>query len=95
MVVNISSLVDGFDTNAQGQIIFDYVIDRLSDETSITLDFKDVFSITSSFANTSVVQLLDVLGESDFRAKIKLVNANKQVAQLLRLRLTSEAKKAA
>ncbi|CUH46338.1 STAS-like domain-containing protein [Ruegeria atlantica] len=95
MVVYIRDIVDGCDTNAQGAVLSALLDANLSKMQSVTLDFTDVFNVTSSFVNTAFVDLMDRHDLAQFKQHVKLRNVNRQIATLVKSRLASmEAKSA-
>lgn len=95
MVITVSKLTNSFDTNAQGHLLFDAVKKALTASEVVTIDFSGVFSVTSSFTNSSIVQLLLDLGKDKFAKRIVLTGANRQVRDMVLSRLSSETKQAA
>ncbi|WP_367317982.1 STAS-like domain-containing protein [Loktanella salsilacus] len=57
----------------------------------LTLDFSGVSNITSSFVNSSFVQLADDFGYDKVKSTIVIKGVNRQIANILRNRMTRMA----
>lgn len=54
-------------------------------------DFSGVTNVTSSFVNAAFVALLGSMSFDDVRQRMKIVNANRQVAGMIRERMRIES----
>lgn len=93
MVVSIIALVSSCDTSAQGRIIYNEVSKAMSTETRFTVDFVGVSNMTTSFVNTAFVPLLHSFPFDVVKERMAVVGANRQVATLLRDRMSKESKR--
>lgn len=91
MVMYVKSLVDGCDTNDQGMKIYDLLSPMIRQGVSVDLDFFGVSNVTSSFVNSSLVQLIDDFGYDRVRSVVNIKGVNKQIGTLLRDRMTKLA----
>lgn len=91
MVVSVRNLVKGCDTNDQGIVIYKLVSSYFKSGTSITLDFSGITNVTSSFVNSSFVQLIDDFGYDHVRSLLVIKGVNNQIGRLLRERMTKIA----
>lgn len=91
MVMNVKKLVSGCDTNDQGNVVYKYVALNLRENKSVSLDFSGVSNVTSSFVNSSFVQLVDDFGYDTVRTLIALKGVNSQIANMLKDRMAKIA----
>lgn len=74
-----------------GQQVYQAVTPPLARGEHVVLSFAGVAVVTSSFANTALVPLLDLVGADALRERLALRDLRPAVARLLRQRLASEA----
>lgn len=74
-----------------GQQVYQAVAPQLARGEHVALSFAGVPVVTSSFANTALVPLLDLVGADSLRERLALRDLRPAVARLLRQRLASEA----
>lgn len=91
MVKNVKNLVDGCDTNDQGAVVYGYVAKSLRKGQSVGLDFSGISNVTSSFVNSSFVQLVDDFGVDAVRSLLVLKGVNSQISNMLRSRMMKVA----
>jgi hypothetical protein len=91
MVMNVKNIVSGCDTNDQGAVIYDFVAKSLKKGQPVGLDFSGVSNITSSFVNSSFVQLVDDFGIDSVRSLLALKGVNSQIGNMLRDRMMKVA----
>lgn len=91
MVMNVKKLVSGCDTNDQGNVIYKYVASNLRENKPVSLDFSDVSNVTSSFVNSSFVQLVDDFGYDTVRTLLALKSVNSQIGNMLKDRMAQVA----
>ena len=91
MVMSVKNLVSGCDTNDQGNTVYRYVAMCLREKKSVSLDFSGVSNVTSSFVNSSFVQLVDDFGYDNVRALLVLKSVNSQIGNMLKDRMTKVA----
>jgi hypothetical protein len=87
MVMKVQNLVDGCDTNDQGAVVYKFVATCLRKNSAVTLDFSGVSNVTSSFVNSSFVQLVDDFGFNSVKSLLVLKGVNSQIGRLLRDRM--------
>lgn len=90
MVISIKALVVGCDTSAQGAIVYDQLVKAMRKSDAVALDFDGILNITTSFANTAFVPLLDEFSFDEIKARLVVRNANRQIANMLRDRMSKE-----
>lgn len=93
MVISIKALVASGDTAAQGFVVYDKLFKALRTGVPVTVDFTGVMNITSSFANTAFVPLLDDFSFETIKAHLIVRGANRQIANMIRERMSKESAK--
>lgn len=91
MVVKVKNLVVGCDTNDQGAAVYSVVADKLRKDAAIVLDFSGITNVTSSFVNSSFVQLADDFGVDVVKSCVTLRGVNGQIGRMLQDRLMKVA----
>lgn len=89
MVINVSSLITHCYTYEEGLILSKAIIDALSTEKKIQLSFKGINAISSSFINGAFIPVIKNIGLSSFMEKIKIIDSNKTINEVIKLRLMS------
>jgi hypothetical protein len=90
VVISVKALVAGGDTAAQGCIVYDKLCAELQASNTVTVDFTGIMNITSSFANTAFVPLLDHFSFDAIKARLVIQGANRQISNMLRDRMSKE-----
>jgi len=93
MVVVIKDKVNSCDTAAQGAVVFSVLLDALNKGAQVTVDFRDVLNVTSSFVNVAFIPLLATHDFSTIRRLMVIVNANRQIANMIKQRMAIESEK--
>lgn len=86
--IRVADLVSACDTNDQGAVLQDAIRSALDAGQDVQVDFAGVANITTSFANTGLFDLVPALGLDQFKARIAVANATKQIGDLLRWRMS-------
>lgn len=94
MVIRVSKLVQGCDTNDDGVIVNRAIVVGLKSPHMVTLDFSGIHNATSSFVNSAFVALLQDFSLAEIRTRLKIVGANRQIASLIRDRMRIEGSRA-
>ena len=93
MVVLVRKIVEACDSTVQGQKIYEVISSDLFAGRDVTLDFAGVHGMTSSFLNSAFIPLLDKVPFSAVKAHMHVRNANRQVSNMLRDRMTVHAER--
>lgn len=75
--IHINQLVDGFSTNAEGSILYQEIVRNLDTHGSISVSFRNVTPVSSSFLNSSFGSLIEELTFDQFKSKISIVSCSK------------------
>lgn len=93
MVISIKALVASGDTAAQGVAVYATIVEAMRRGGKVTVDFEGIMNITSSFANTAFVPLLDEFSFGTIKARLVVRGANRQIANMLRDRMSKESER--
>jgi hypothetical protein len=95
MVVKVLDIVEACDTNPQGDRVRSAILDQLAKYDIVHLDFSGVTNVTSSFVNSALIELLPKLGIQSVKSRVAIKHVNRQIANMIKDRFTSEEKTAA
>ena len=84
MVIRALDHVRRCDTAEEGVILNQVLRSALLGEGEVRLSFDRVYDLTSSFANTSIVALLDEHSETYIKSHLRIVDATQQIADMIR-----------
>ncbi|GGI43222.1 hypothetical protein GCM10008018_00980 [Paenibacillus marchantiophytorum] len=87
----VKEYVEGCHTNQDGENIFSVIAPLLKNGQTVTLSFKDIYSVSYSFLNSALVPLLDDISFDNLKKLLKIVDSNKFINQLIISRLNQEA----
>ncbi len=93
MVLVISSIVTSCDTNAQGEIVQQKILQSLKHEEIVTLDFSGITNVTSSFINSALISLMPLYDVMTIKKRIQVKRANRQIGTMIKDRFLSEQKR--
>jgi len=88
--IEITKVTDSYLTNVDGDLIFNKIIEDFEKNNQITVSFKGISGINSSFVNSAFIQLLD---EYDFRyikRNLSFIDSNRQINNLIKSRFSFE-----
>jgi hypothetical protein len=91
MVTRVRDIVDGCNTNADGDAVFRFVLESLKSGMDVVLDFSEVTNVTTSFVNSSFVRLAEELSFDALKRHVRLIATNRQVANLIQERVRKVA----
>lgn len=82
-LINLSSEFEALATRKTGQVARERLIDLLSDDDRVTIDFG-LSSISPSFADEFIGILAKDMGLNNFKSKVKLVNVSDSSKTIIR-----------
>ncbi len=94
MVIRIADLVTSCDTTQQGEVVLATLRKSFTINGPVTVSFAGIGTATSSFVNAALVDLMDSVPFSDIKARLKIVDSSRQINEMIRHRLTTEAARA-
>lgn len=95
MVIEVSRHLSGCDTNEQGDVLFGLMRERLEAHGRVEVSFQGILSASSSFVNSAFVPLLETLSFDDVKRQVRIIQANPQIADMIRKRMAFESARAA
>ncbi|MCM3404270.1 STAS-like domain-containing protein [Cytobacillus oceanisediminis] len=91
--INILDHVEKCYSNADGDVIY-YEIKKAFDHNSpVTVSFKGVTSLNSSFVNSAFIELLNDFDFSYIRQNLKFTNSTAQINSIIKNRFSFEVNK--
>ncbi|MDD3757681.1 MAG: STAS-like domain-containing protein, partial [Advenella sp.] len=93
MKIYILDYVSQCQTNDDGEKIFNIIYPYIKRHKDITLSFKGVTSIPSSFVNSAFIALLDYAPFDDIKRHLKFSDTNSQMNSMIKERFSFEIKK--
>jgi len=93
MVVNVLDHVQRCFTNQDGEVIRGIILDAFSNDEKITISFKDIDGVNSSFINSALIELLDKYEFDFIKNNLVFVNTTKQINEMIRSRFSFEVNK--
>lgn len=82
--IPVRAILAGCDTNDQGAALQALMAQGLAAGKIVTVDFAGVPNVTSSFVNTAFVDLLDDVPYVTFKARLRIVHANRQICTIIK-----------
>jgi hypothetical protein len=90
MVIRALDLVRQCYSQDDGQKVFDVLLPRLKRGERIELSFDGVDTVPSSFINTALIHLLDVLPFETIKSSLRFVNTTRQINDMIKSRFDFE-----
>ncbi|OMF37419.1 hypothetical protein BK133_05020 [Paenibacillus sp. FSL H8-0548] len=90
MVVVVQDIVQGCHTNQDGDVVYNEIYQTIIDGQTVTVSFKGVSSVTSSFLNSAFIPLLDRSDLDHVKRNLKFVDSNKSINEMIIRRFKQE-----
>jgi len=90
MVIRALDVVRQCYSQDDGQKVFEALYPRLKRGERVELSFDGVDTVPSSFINTALIHLLDVLSFDTIKSNLKFVNTTRQINQMIKSRFDFE-----
>lgn len=90
MVIRALDYVDQCYTQQDGMAVYKVIFPLLKKGAHIELSFDGVTVVPSSFINTSLIALLDVISFDTIKSNLKFVNTTKQINEMIKSRFEFE-----
>lgn len=84
MVIVALDHVEQCYSTQDGEVIFGVLMRAFSQDSEVTLSFRGVSDVPSSFVNAALVPILQDRGEQWMRAHLRITAATKQVADMIK-----------
>lgn len=91
--IRVLEHVDQCYNSADGLVIHDIVLRALRGNESVIVSFSGVDSVPSSFVNTALISLLKDIPFSTIKGRLKFVDTNSQINDMIRSRFAFEIEK--
>lgn len=90
MVIRALDHVNQCYTQDDGQIVYQVILPHLKNNELVELSFDGVEVIPSSFINTALIALLEVLPFESIKKNLKFTNTTKQINEMIKSRFEFE-----
>ncbi|NHZ83696.1 DUF4325 domain-containing protein [Massilia sp. CCM 8695] len=94
-MIRVLDFVDRCYNGEDGQVIHDIIVSRLPTEVELFVSLEGVDSVPSSFVNVAFISLLDFLSFNEIKRRLRFVNTNSQINEMIKSRFAFEAKRRA
>lgn len=93
VVVNVLNHVERCYSNEDGTKIFKLLTKYLNKGEIVILSFEGVNSLTSSFTNTALIELLKEYDFNYIKNNLRFTNSNKNINEMIKHRFAFEVKR--
>ncbi len=90
MVIYIVDHVERCYSNNDGEIVLSLLKTSFENDEDVTLSFKGINSITSSFTNTAFIDLLKDYNFEYIKRKLRFIDTNKNINNMIKSRFSFE-----
>jgi len=90
MVVKIIEISGQAVTSDDGVAVLHAILLELKSQKQVELSFAEIHYVTSSFLNASLMTIAEEFGEAKFKSALKVTDANRQVADTIRYRMSHQ-----
>lgn len=91
-MISVIEVAGRGDTAEQGAQLNKALAAVLKGPGLVTVDFRGLTTITSSFTNLAFVQLLSMYRLSELKKRLSIVNSTRQINEMVKSRLEREGK---
>lgn len=77
-------------TNNDGQVIKEQILKEIQNNDNVVVSFEGVDSVSSSFLNTALIDLLEIYSFNEIKQKIKFSNSSKSINDAIKRRFSFE-----
>jgi hypothetical protein len=93
MVIRALDIVTQCYSQEDGHKVYKAIAPLLSKGERIELSFEGVDVVPSSFVNTALIRLLDIVSFDRIRSNLRFVNTTKQINEMIKMRFDFEINK--
>ncbi|MDU0200180.1 STAS-like domain-containing protein [Paenibacillus sp. MAH-36] len=90
MVIMIRDHVSGCNTNQEGEVIYNLIAPKIEHGQTVTISFKGITSVSTSFLNTAIAPLLEVVSFDSIKRQLKVVESTRFINSMIVKRLNDE-----
>lgn len=80
-------------TNADGDVIKEQILRHFKSGEKVSLSFAEIDSVSSSFLNSALIELLDNYSFDFIKSNLGFVNSTKAINEAIKRRFSFEVKK--
>lgn len=84
MVIEVLNHVERCYSNDDGTVIFNIIKNALGNGEHVTVSFKGVNSITSSFTNSAFIELIKSYDITFVKKNLTFINSNRSINMMIR-----------
>lgn len=95
MVITTRNIVAACDTYEQGTALRSVMLAQLQQHGAVAVSFEGVSNATTSFVNAAFVEMLRHMSFDDFKRRVQIVKAHRQVANMIKERMLFESQRQA
>ena len=92
-MIKVLDLVDRCYNGEDGQVVHDAIVTNLQRDDHLVVSMEGVDSVPSSFVNVAFISLLDLWNFDEIKRKLRFINTNSQINDMIRSRFSFEAKR--
>lgn len=93
VTIRVLDVVPRTFNNDDGREVHDAIREALAREEVVTLSFDGVDSVPSSFVNSALITLLHDLSFDEVRRRLRFVQTNSQINEMIRSRFNQEVER--
>lgn len=79
MVIVVRDFVSSCHTNHEGEIIFNQIAQSIFNGRCVTISFKGISSVTTSFLNSALIPLLDRVKFDQLKSQLRIVDSSRTI----------------
>lgn len=91
MVIRILDFVSSYATYKDGEVIFEVIAKELDKGNDVTVSFDGINSISSAFANSALVRLIERFTFEEIKRRLHIVDSTRQINRLIKDRFAFAA----
>lgn len=88
MVIRILDHISTYSTYADGEVIYHLVAKELAAGQDVSLSFDGIRSISSAFANSALIRLVERFPFEQIQRQLHIVDSTRQINRLIKDRFT-------
>lgn len=90
VTINIKDHVDRAYNGDDGAVINKILLEKMNEGEKVTLSFKGIDSVSSSFVNTALIVLLNHFTFEQIKNSVRFTSTNEQINDMIRSRFYFE-----
>ena len=84
MVIRILDHISSYSSYSDGEVIYRLIEREFESKRDVTLSFQGIKSISSAFANSALIRLVEKFAFEDIRARLHIVDSTRQINRLVK-----------